>query len=332
MRLLRTTSLTWFSFRRRDDSFPLLLGAAMLAGAVLLGSNALPATASSVEDLPSRGAIEVRIEDGLLELDVKDAPLADVLRVIAEEAGFDLFVTGELAATVQRSFTRVPLHKGIRLLIGRTPHVMIQKPRQDAEESFAMLKLRVYGTGKGRTHHGKARRGPAPEPKQPGPPAARPGQPSEEQILAQLKNPNRSKRFQAIGLTTKIGDDVASRILQQVVTEDEHPAVRAYAIRTLTGLTSDMSLPTLEMGLQDQDRAVRLEAIRAIGRIDDERAVRNLERLLFDDPDPQIRRFAVQAIGARRDENARSILERAAQDPDSGVRKMVAHTLIKWRN
>lgn len=299
--------------------------------ATVLALTTFAGAAESPKDTQTSSAIDVRVDNGLLELDVKEARLSDVLRAVAKEARIELSLRGNLDRPISRSFAGVPINRALRLLIGRTPHIIIQRSDQNETESSRLVELRVFGQGQGQSGLKRIDAREEKPPKAPKAPAVEPKAPSEEQILAQLKEPNRARRFQAIGLTTKIDGETAGRILQQVVADDENPAVRAYAIRTLTGLGSQMSLPALEEGLLDQDRAVRLEAIRAIARIDDDRAARSLERLIFDDPDPHIRRFAVQAIGLRRDESTRLILERAAQDPDAGVRKMVAHTLVKWQ-
>ena len=93
-----------------------------------------------------RGEIHVAIERGLLSVDVHNAPLADVLRAIAEKAHFRLTLRGDLSTSVTWKFTGVPLDKGIKWLVGNNSVVMVHAPPNGAN---LFSEVRVRGSGRG---------------------------------------------------------------------------------------------------------------------------------------------------------------------------------------
>lgn len=64
----------------------------------------------------SSTSIDVKVIQGELTLDVRNQPLAQVLREIAAQANLQLTLRGDLSAPVTQSFAAVPLDEAIRRL------------------------------------------------------------------------------------------------------------------------------------------------------------------------------------------------------------------------
>ncbi len=75
-----------------------------------------------------RANIHIAIEQGLLTVDLRNVPLAEVLQAIAKTAAFGLTLRGDLSTPVTWSFTGVPLAKGIKRLVGNNSLVIIHAP------------------------------------------------------------------------------------------------------------------------------------------------------------------------------------------------------------
>jgi len=106
---------------------------------------------------------------------------------------------------------------------------------------------------------------------------------------------------------------------------DSHPYTRAFAVKGLGALKDSSATPALlplVAGGPTADRAVRLEAVRALGRIGDRAAVAPLMTIIRDGKaDSQLRLEAVTAIGGVRGES-----DRAAGAP--GVITDIVDTLL----
>ncbi len=77
----------------------------VLVVATLLASAHAPMAA---EHGSTASVIDVKVRSGLLTVNLRDAPLADVLLAIGEQAGFRVLVRGNAKTTVTRSFSDVP--------------------------------------------------------------------------------------------------------------------------------------------------------------------------------------------------------------------------------
>jgi hypothetical protein len=69
----------------------------------------------SETDTPASPFLDVRVERSLLTVDVREVPLARLLRTIGERAGVDVVIRGDLGL-VTESFHGLPLEEGIRRL------------------------------------------------------------------------------------------------------------------------------------------------------------------------------------------------------------------------
>ena len=125
-------------------------------------------------------------------------------------------------------------------------------------------------------------------------------------------------------------DETAASALTQIVAQDADPTVRAKAMAALGKLGKAESARALSMALTDQDALVRVQAARALGRVEGDQATPALGGVLMGDSDPRVRREAARVLGALRSEEARWSLEAAALDADQSVRRAVASALAKW--
>ena len=63
----------------------------------------------------------------LLDAEVRAAPLGDVLRAVAEKAGFEIETRGDLGEVRAQRFEGVPLDQAIRRLVGENPVNLIMR-------------------------------------------------------------------------------------------------------------------------------------------------------------------------------------------------------------
>ena len=108
----------------------------------------------------------------------------------------------------------------------------------------------------------------------------------------------------AVEMLSTDADDTRVHTVLAERTQDEDAVVRANAIRGL-GLAGPIDLPILERGLADDDPAVRLSAVHALGEASsDEAAVTVSLRDLAEDPNPGVAAAACAALlsGPARDD------------------------------
>ncbi len=113
----------------------------MLFGLALDGGSVLADAAKA--ETPT-ALIEVKVREGLLTVNARGVPLAEVLRAIGEKAGFTVIIRGNLSAPVTRSLSDIPLEKAIKRLIGENTWFMIYRPSDSERQASAPLRLQVY--------------------------------------------------------------------------------------------------------------------------------------------------------------------------------------------
>ena len=220
------------------------------------------ATAAKVE--PATAPTEVKVREGLLTVNARDVPLADVLRVIGEKAGFTVIIRGNLSTPVTSSFTGVPLDKAIGRLVGKkNSWIMIYGPPDAGGRVSDPLELQVYGsrdTGTATVIQSTAITSNMAAPESS--PAS-----LEDSILKDLASPDRDARMRAIGMLGRLKGENSIDILIQVLLEEEDPSVRRHAVITLGRIASDRAIDTLEeVSHSDPDAAVREAANSALAR------------------------------------------------------------------
>ena len=89
-------------------------------------------------------ALDIAIEDGRLTMDVRDASLSQVLRVIAAKGGFALDIAGQLDSKVSASFENVPIERALRRIVGRSSYIIELAPPTGAGVTRRIAKLSIY--------------------------------------------------------------------------------------------------------------------------------------------------------------------------------------------
>ena len=92
--------------------------------------------------------------------------------------------------------------------------------------------------------------------------------------------------------------------------------IRETAAHLLTVLKDESSVPGLISALADSNARVREEVATALYELKDARAVPALEKVLFEDDDPDVRGAAAQALGELPTPQALEALERAEQQEE----------------
>jgi hypothetical protein len=274
------------------------VGASLLSVFVAL----LPAGRVLAGEAPtSTGTMEVTVREGRLSVNLRDAPLADVFRLIGQEAGLRVHLDGQFRTTITTTFTGLPLESGIRRLT------------RGHSSSFAY--------------------GPPPHP-------GRTGHLTEIWIIesspgvastapAHLRA--RATRLASVARLGQRRDDGAVTDLRRILGEDPDPVVRTRAAMALSRPGDARATPALTAALGDQHPSVRIQAVHGLRRVEGEGAAEALGRVLLTDPDPSVRRAAAWTLAALRSAAAGSALRTAMSvDGDASVRQAAATAFRRW--
>ena len=282
----------------------------LLAGFLLTAPALNPLGASILAAAEKRRApIHVAIEQGSLTVDVRDAPLAEVLLAIAEEASFRLTLRGDLSGPVTWSFSGVPLDDGIKILVGDNSLVMIHAR---AKEGKLLSKVWVRASERGVVTI---------ELKAPDPMVYRGGVP-----------PEGTARLRSVRQLARRGDEAAADKLVSLLAQDEDPVVRRIAAGGLGKIGGERAVAALKAALVDEDSSIQRRAIFELGRIGENEAAETLAEVLGNDPDADIRRFAARTLARLNSTAARSALEAALEDRENSVRAAAAAALSEWQS
>ncbi len=275
----------------------------------------------AAEDVPS-SEMHVAIEHGLLTLAVRDAPLADVLRAIGEEAGFKVTIRSDLHMPVTKSFAGVRLDKAIRRLVGDITMVMIYAPSRDEAEPGRLTEIRLYKVPNTRV-----------APKQQTPPVT-----VDQSVLRDLaQQPDPAARAKSVRRLALERGEAAADVLAEVLSQDEDASVRMEAIDALAKMAvkpgATRSPAALATALADEAPSVRARAVHALSKVSGGGVVESVAETLRRDPDARVRLMAAWTLGKHRTESARSALEVAAEiDPEATVRREADLALQHWED
>ncbi|MFQ5828840.1 MAG: HEAT repeat domain-containing protein [Candidatus Methylomirabilia bacterium] len=247
-------------------------------------------------------AIHVVVEDGLLTVDVRDMPLADVLRAIGEEAGLKVSIRGNITTRVTRSFTDIPLEEGIRRLARGHSVALFHSAPQAGAGAAVLTEVWVLESSPGQT------------------------------VRTRVDPRERATQLRTVRALARRRDEAAAAELARILSQAADPIVRSRAAAALGQVGSVQAATALTTALSDQAPAVRIQAVRALRRVEGERAIQALRGVLIGDRDARVRRVAARALGALSSEDARWALEAASSDPGESVRREVARALARWQN
>lgn len=267
---------------------PLALLAALFAGAVPAGAQ--------------------EIQDGRLTMDVPAGPLQEVLQAIADEAGIEVEIEGELGDAEPQLIDGVPLDLAIRRLVGAHSLVMLH----ERGASRRLTEIRVYAVEEDPAVRRaesvqQARQAARSDPAREG---ARAGQPAAQD--------DRAARVQQVRELARSDSPESLTTLGQFVATDPDPAIRRLAVGALAGLGEEGAVDPIATALDDEDRAVRVQAVRALHNLLGDDVVPYLARVVEADDEVAVRMMAVQLAADL--PSGQAVLERALADPDEEVR------------
>ena len=242
----------------RWDERPLLIGLSLL-----LAATCAPAAAEET----AGSAIDIRVADGSLMVDVRDAPLADVLRTIGDRAHVDVTVSGRLDSRVTRSFVSPSVEDAVRRLTRGHSTVWTYAPSPTTPDAPQLTRLVVIASAAPASveritiQERNARRQTIHEL------ARRPDQAATAELVRFLRDPDSSIRMEALAsLAQRGGADAeeATRGIVDVLRTDADPRVRVEAARLLARRASDAARRALEAAASDTDLTVRRAAATAL--------------------------------------------------------------------
>jgi hypothetical protein len=265
-----------------------------VAIAACFASSALKAEAKPI----AHPSIEVAVEQGRLTVDVRDAPLDEVLLAVGEEAGIAIEIRGDLTVPVTSSFADLPVDEGIRRLLRGFSYTLAG----DAERS-RRIEISILTSHRTET---EAAAGDISKPKDEG------------------------ERLRRIGALAGRKDAEAIAELSRLAGSDPSPAVRLQAVAALGRLrTPEASVP-VTLALTDESAAVRIQALRSVKYLKSTAALSDLQAIATHDPDPAVRRQAVRLMTDIRNPEVPWLLEQAAADNDPGVSQEAKRAARRW--
>lgn len=252
---------------------------------------------------------------GRLTMEVEAEPLADVLAAIARAADIELKVEGELGEAPPQRFDAVPLDIAVRRLAGTHSVVMIHAPGAAGR----LREVRVYAI---ETDPEARREASVRQARQ----AARASQ-RETESDVQGDRAERATRVQEVRELARSGGPEAAGELERILQDDPDPAIRRLAIGALSGLDDPSASEAIASALSDEDRAVRVQAVRALRNLLDDGVAPYLAQVIRADDEVAVRMMAVQMAADLSEGAGEEVLRRALDDPDEEVREIASEAL-----
>lgn len=259
--------------------------------------------------------MEVQVRNGLVSLDVRNAPLADVIREIGEVADFETVVRGPLDMQITRFLAEMPVYEAVRQLMREINFVIIHAPGGPNAGTAQINMVRLYRPTRQQT---------------PPPSVAAVRESVDPALLAGLSADDDRTRVWAVQKLGHTGEESAITVLERVIREDENVLVRGQAAVALGRIGGNQVIPPLHVAVGDPHQTVRLQAVRALRRIGGERTAQILGEVLLLDADRRVRRTAALSLARAESELARAYLRAALSDPDSVVRTAASQSLGRW--
>ncbi len=250
------------------------------------------------------GAIAVRMGDGRVSLSCSEAPLPDVLRALAGEAGFQLAPGPLPMRRVSLELEDAPLEDALsRLLAGEAwaaEYVSTGDGHLVARVRVGSPPVTTAAPATAATVAEPPRRG-ATRPPQPGPddatlePWTRGDEEGEmdPELVRRLDSSDARVRAEAVTELETWGAGLERLLVY--ASADPDPSVRIAAIGEIEGDESYAVVQTLVRSLEDDDAAVVARAVEALGILGDETLLPRI-RPLARHRDPRVREAANEAI------------------------------------
>jgi hypothetical protein len=280
----------------------------LLCAAGPAGSAAADKTATPTSPVPP---LAVKVNDGLVSLNVHDALRGDVLRAIAGQAAIQLTIDSGASDRVTESFVDVSLDEAFRRLAKGYDVVLVySKP---GARSSRLVGVRVYQASgpRGPGSRVSVQKGPAH--------AVPDSQPQQQNARWEnVTNLIRQARQQ---------EPAALVSLVEILASEPDVAVRQAAAAGLATIRTPEAVFALTGALGDPEPLVRIAAVSSLGMLRDETQAPVITQVLARDRDAAVRRAAVQVLATLHSAEARRGLEMAASDSDASVRQAAKDAL-----
>jgi len=151
-------------------------------------------------------------------------------------------------------------------------------------------------------------------------------------LIETLKDPDSFVRASAVDVLGSLRATQAAEAIAKLLQTDPEAQVRQQAAVSLSFAWSDAAAKPLLEALDDESPGVRYAATRTLGAARVQAAVKRLNALLSEDPDPAMRRTASGALQQFRDPSSLEPFINALKDSDALVRREAAKALAYHAN
>lgn len=297
-------------------------------------SSGVVAEEAAVEGASETRPIAITYDGGLMAFSVEQVPLEDLLRAIAQAAGFDLVLKAALPMPVTWSVEGMAPDRLVATLLGRGSSMALYGPAPDGQGSV-LTEVHVL-------------RAPPASPAEPSAEVADTLRPAsggdwtadldlDRRVVASLAR-DRTGIEASLGahfvppveterkVARRVVPAVSRQMARQLQDSDNPRQRRRAAVALGQARTSD-AVPPLVQALEDDDPGVRQRAAQGLGRHGGSLAVAPLSRALLEDTEPRVRRMAASSLGRITDERAWLALLEAQSDSDASVRDAARNAL-----
>jgi hypothetical protein len=248
------------------------------------------------------------LEAGELTLNVRNVPLADVLKMIGQHAGFDVVIKGNANAPITLVANAQPVADVVRQITRDLGTVMIYATPKNSEGDATLDAVRVYAENSMSWTTGAVSG-------------------NDLCLFSDLRDQDSNIRMQALRELDRVSVPERLEVLTLVMRQETDPRIRGDAIAALGRLRDVRALPILDSALTDGDALVRKRAVRALARIGGEKSTVRLGTVLLDGTERSTRVIAARYLAGRDNSTARSYLKVAAVDADPVVRNIASRSL-----
>jgi HEAT repeat protein len=289
-----------------------------ILGAAAACALALVLVATAAQAQPPSIVLDVSVSGGVLTVDARNAPLAEVLQTIGQAAGIEVTLRGDFSAPITASLTGVSLEEGLRRLA--SGHSIALTYAAAADAATRQIVTGVWVMSEDNAHRGEPRSSPV---------RAEVERPSPE-VTIHFPPGGELSGIQALADEARRGTEAAVALLAEVSASEPDGIVRAQAVAALERLRGPKVEAALTAALDDADASVRLRAVRGLRVAGTETAVQSLAAVLLGDADPQVRLAALSALTSLPGRTMLQGLSRAVADPDGRVREAAVRGLAWW--
>lgn len=274
-------------------SSPLIATLSLLLWASVGTATVGPSTQSTIS--------RIEVEEGLLTLETREAPVSDVIRAIGERAGFETIVAGQVTISVSVAYSLKPVRVALNELLDNINRIIVYAPSAEQTEEPEILRIVLLASSDSAD-------------------GAQPASDSTHKFVDLQQADDKSRSLAVLRLANATPTDDLIDALTDVLSDDESPLVRTRAAMALGALEDDRAVPALEQALYDPNRTVGVQAVNSLAQIGSERATMALGDVLLNSTDSNQRVVAAWGLGKQDTKLAQQFLDAVSNDPDEQVR------------